>query len=85
VKSTKYTIGTTAAPICAVRSFNREIQIHVIGNGTVYLGDANVTEADGFRTEKNAVPLSVYVPQRQTIYAIIATGTEDVRVLDRSV
>jgi hypothetical protein len=84
MKSTKYTITTTPQAIAPKRNNYRAIYIHVIGNGIVYLGDANVTAADGTSTEKGAVPFELYVPAGETVYAIVASSTEDLRVLDWS-
>ena len=85
MKSTKYTITTTAQIVVPAKNFNREVYTHVIGNAIVYLGDSTVTIATGTPTEKHTTPFSVFVPAGETIYAIVATATEDLRVLDWSI
>jgi hypothetical protein len=84
VKSTKYTITTTRQAIAPIRNNYRAIYIHVIGNGIVYLGGETVTTADGTTTEKGATPFELYIPAGETVYAVVANGTEDLRVLDSS-
>jgi hypothetical protein len=82
MKSTKYTVTTTAQIVVPAKNFNLTIYLHVLGAGTVYLGDAAVTTAAGFLTEKNANPMDIFIPGGETVYAIVGSGTEDVRVLD---
>jgi hypothetical protein len=84
VKSTKYTITTTRQAIAPIRNNYRAIYLHVIGNGIIYLGGETVTSADGTSTEKGAVPFELYIPAGETVYALVASGTEDLRVLDSS-
>ena len=59
----------------------RTIYIHVIGAGTVYLGDATVTSDNGLLTEKNAVPLELILPAHEELWAVTDTGTESLRLL----
>lgn len=59
----------------------RTIYIHVTGAGTVYLGDATVTSANGLLTEKNAVPLVIELPANEELWAVTASGTESLRML----
>ena len=84
MKSTKYTITTTRQAIAPIRNNYRAIYLHVIGNGIVYLGGVTVTSADGTPTEKGATPFELYIPAGETVYAVVSTGTEDLRVLDWS-
>ena len=85
MKSTKYTVTTTAQIVVPAKNFNREVYTHVVGNGIVYLGDSTVTSTAGTPTEKHTTPFSLFVPAGETIYAIVATATEDLRVLDWSI
>lgn len=79
--STAYTVTTTATKIIAADDTHRVCYLHVTGTGTIYLGGSNVTTANGTRTEKNAVPFEIVIPQRQELWAVTASGTESVRVL----
>ena len=85
MKSTKYTVTTTAQIVVPAKNFNRGVYTHITGNGIVYLGDSTVTSATGTPTEKHTTPFSLFVPAGETIYAIVATATEDLRVLDWSI
>jgi hypothetical protein len=82
MKSTKYTVTTTAQIVVPAKNYNREIYTHVIGNGIVYLGGSDVTSANGTSTEKHTTPASFFVPAGETLYAIVESATEDLRVLD---
>jgi hypothetical protein len=81
VKSVQKTVTTTALKIIDAYSVNRQVYIHVLGNGAVYLGDSTVTTSNGFLTEKNAIPFVFNIPSNETIWAVIGTGTEDLRIL----
>jgi hypothetical protein len=81
MRSNQYTVTTTAQIVVPADNIAREIYIHVLGAGTVYLGHSNVTTANGFLTEKNALPYTLKVPAGENIYALVGTGTEDLRVL----
>lgn len=81
MKSIGYTVGTTAVQIVAPDNINRQIYVHAIGTGVVYLGGSDVTAAHGMLTEKNAVPFAMNLPANEALWAITATGTEDIRVM----
>jgi len=81
MKSVVKTITTTPSIVVAADDKHRVVLLHVIGAGTVYLGGSDVTTTTGFLTEKNAVPLSLTVPFNETVWAVVATGTENVRIL----
>jgi len=75
------TITTTASRIMESSNSFRTIYIHVVGAGTVYLGDATVTSANGLLTEKNAVPLELILPAEEELWAVTNSGTESLRLL----
>lgn len=79
--STACTVGTTAVKLVSTSVNQREISLHVIGTGIVYLGGSTVTAANGMLTEKNAVPFTFILPANNELWAITATGTEEVRVM----
>jgi hypothetical protein len=81
MKSINKVVTTTAAVVIAADDFQRTCYIHVIGNGTVYIGGDDVTSANGLLTEKHAVPLELVVPAKQTVWAVVASDTENVRIL----
>ena len=80
MKSAAYTVGTTAVKIIVADDTHRTCYVHVVGNSVVYVGNSTVTTSTGLPTEKSQ-PFEVVVPSRQELYAIVATATEDVRVL----
>jgi hypothetical protein len=82
VKSTKYTVTTTAQIVVPAKNYNREIYTHVTGNGIVYLGGSDVLSTTGTPTEKHTAPAAFFVPAGETLYAIVESATEDLRVLD---
>lgn len=84
MKSMSYSVSTTAVKIVAKDNINREIYVHAIGAGVVYLGGADVTAAAGLLTEKNAVPFAMHLPANEELWAITASGTEEVRVMTPS-
>lgn len=78
--SQAYTVGTEPLKIIDADECWRTVYVHVIGNAKVYLGNSTVTTATGLPTEKS-LPLTLEVPNGETVYAIVAADTEDVRVL----
>ena len=79
--SSATTITTTAQKILSKSNSYRTIYIHVVGAGTVYLGDSTVTSTNGLLTEKNAVPLALEIPAQEELWAVTASGTESLRLL----
>lgn len=79
--SSTHTVTTTASQVVAAAESWRTIYLHVVGNGIVYLGGSTVTSSDGMATTKAEVPFQMIVPAGETLYAITATATEDLRVL----
>ena len=81
MNSTATTINTTAQKILSKSNSYRTVYIHVTGAGTVYLGGSDVSSANGLLTEKAAVPLELVIPSQEELWAVTATGTEDLRIL----
>lgn len=79
--SDAFTVGTTPVKIVDADEGWRTVYIHVVGNATVYLGSSTVTTANGLPTEKHTAPVAIIVPQQETVWAVVAADTEDVRVL----
>jgi hypothetical protein len=82
--SASVTVGTTPTLLVAARVGTKTVYIHVIGNTTVYLGGATVTTAAGTATEKHTTPIPIELRAGQALYGIVASSTEDVRVLRQS-
>ena len=81
MKSTNKVVTATASLVIAADNIHRTCYIHVIGTDTVYLGGDDVTSSNGLHTEKNSGPLELVVPQNQTVWAVTASGTENLRIL----
>ena len=76
------TVTDTAAVLVAADDKNRYIYINIVGNQSIAVGNASVTFATGLRLVKHSAPIEIFVPTKETIYAICNTGqTDDVRVL----
>jgi hypothetical protein len=82
--SASVTVGTTPTLLVAAGLGTRTVYVHVIGNATVYLGGATVTTATGTATQKHTTPLPIELRAGQALYGIVASSTEDVRVLRQS-
>ena len=81
MKTASYSVSTTRVLIVPADNIHREVYLHAIGAGVVYIGGDDVTASNGLLTEKNAVPFAVILPSGQPLYAITATGTEEMRVM----
>lgn len=79
--SSQHTVTTTASQVIAPAESWRTVYLHVVGNGVVYIGGSDVTSSNGMLTEKGAVPFQFILPANQSLYAVVASGTEDLRVL----
>lgn len=82
--SNQYTITTTRQIVVAAASANRQVYLHVLGTNVVYLGGSDVNVANGLPTEKGGIPFEICVPAGENLYAVSASGTEDLRVLRAS-
>lgn len=82
--SNQYSITTTRSKVVAAAPIQRTIYLHVLSAGTVYIGGADVTTANGMLTEKNAVPFEMILPAQNELWAIVDSGTEDLRILRTS-
>lgn len=82
MKSTEYTIGTTAVNIVPTSNMNQRVYIHITGNGTVYLGGSDVTTTNGLATQKHTTPIEFVIPAGEQLWAISA-NTENLRILQR--
>lgn len=81
MKSAAVTVTTSPTLILEKDDKNRYVYLHVVGNATVYLGDSNVSSANGLNTEKHTSPLEIFLPINERLYGIVAADTEEIRVL----
>jgi hypothetical protein len=86
MNTTAHTVTSTRSLVIPKDNLTRTVYLHVVGNGTVYIGGSNVTTTNGMLTEKHAVPFQFILPDNEELYAITAVGvTEDLRILTPSV
>ena len=81
MRSTTHTVTTTASEIITSSASARYVYLHVVGNGTVYLGDSTVTSTTGLQTQKNTTPIEFFIPRGNSLWAVTASATEDLRIL----
>jgi hypothetical protein len=81
MRGTEVVVTTTATLVVPAWIGWREIMLHNIGNGIVYLGSSAVTTSTGFYVDKAAGVMRVQLPPNETIYGITSTGTETMSVL----
>jgi hypothetical protein len=81
MRSAQVTVGATATLLAGADNINRQIYIHALSNTSVYLGGSDVTTSNGFVFEKDDGYLSLTIPIGETVYAVVASGTEVVSVL----
>lgn len=75
------TVGETATLLASADPTNRPVWLQIMGNNTVYVGDANVTTANGFPIAKHAAPIQGALGPGLALYGICAAGqTEEVRI-----
>jgi hypothetical protein len=81
MRGTEVTVTTSPTIVVPAWIGWREIMLHAIGNGIVYLGASNVTTSTGFYVDKAAGVMRVQLPPNETIYGIVSTGTQPMSVL----
>ena len=80
--SKSYSVTDTRQVVVAADDLARYVYVQIVGNSTVYVGGADVTDTNGLPYAKHSSPHTVFVPQRETLYAVCANGvTETLRVL----
>jgi hypothetical protein len=80
--SAQVTVGTTATLLVAANIMDQTVQLHNLGGGAVYLGNASVTTSNGYKMD-NADKLQIPVGDNEPLYAIAASGTHTVAVLSQ--
>jgi len=76
-----HTVTDTATKVLDADNLNREVFLQIVGNTTVYLGDNDaVTDANGFPIVKHTAPIRGLLGAGQELWAIVASGTESLRI-----
>ena len=77
--STQVTITTTASVIVSANSY-RNIYLHNLGGGAIYIGGSNVTTSNGYKLD-NGDKLSIIIGDVEALYGVAASGTHTLAVL----
>lgn len=70
----RITVTSTAALLVGADPTNRPVWLQILGNETVYIGDANVTTSNGFPIVKHSAPLAGALGPGQALYGICTAG-----------
>ena len=79
MKTSAVTVGTTATLLIAADNKDRVCYLHS-GTGSVYVGGSDVTTSTGIHLP-NGTTMQFNVPFNETIYGVVSTGTQTMRVL----
>lgn len=74
------TVATSATLLVAADNLNRWVYFHNGGGAKIYIGGVGVTTTTGFHLANNE-SLQMFLPADQTVYAVVASGTNTVTVL----
>ena len=77
--STQVTITTTASVIVSATSY-RNIHLHNLGGGAIYIGGSDVTTSNGYKLD-NGNSLSLIIGDVGALYGVAASGTHTLAVL----
>jgi len=78
--SAQVTVNATVTVLVPETAFDQTVNLHNSGGGVVYLGDAGVTTANGYKLD-NGDKLTIMVGDHEALYAVTASGTNVVSVL----
>ena len=77
--SSQVTITSTASVIVSANSY-RNIYLHNLGGGSIYIGGSNVTTSNGYKLD-NGDKLSLIIGDVEALYGVAASGTHTLAVL----
>jgi hypothetical protein len=80
MKSSAVTVATTATLIVGADNQNRYVYVHNSGGAKIYVGDETVTTSSGFHIANNESQ-EFFLPINQTLYGVVASGTNIINVL----
>lgn len=79
--SSNITIGTTATLIATGKVGASWIYLHApSGGNAVYIGNSNVTTANGLELAKGQV-IALWIAETDNLYGVVATATQPLMVL----
>ena len=77
--STQVTLTSTASVIVSANSY-RNIYLHNLGGGAIYIGGSNVTTSNGYKLD-NGDKLTLIIGDVEALYGVAASGTHTLAVL----
>lgn len=77
--SSLISVTTSATLIVSADDVPRTVYVHS-SSGSIYLGGSTVTSSTGLHLPNNTT-LTVFIPAKETLYAITSAGTNTARVL----
>jgi hypothetical protein len=80
ISSAQVTVGTTATLLITADTDGCRVLVHKQQQHTIYLGDANVTTANGFLFDHDGT-IDISLPANAKLYACCASGTEVAYIL----
>lgn len=81
IVNSQVTVGTAAGLIATGMTGASHVYLHApTGGNTVFIGDSNVTSANGFELPKNEMH-EVWLPEAAKLYAVVASSTQVLFVL----
>ena len=79
MKSTQYTVTTTAVKVYDKTNASERIYVRATGSD-IYLGGSDVSTTNGLKLDANSV-IEIFVDGAETLYAIVNTGSHTLNVL----
>jgi len=80
MKQTVYAISTTAVKVRAANTEQATIYLRPLGNDT-FVGGPDVTASTGLKLT-NAATQEMVIPNQEELWAIVATGTHNLVVVE---
>jgi hypothetical protein len=79
MKSTQYTVTTTAVKVYDKTNASERIYVRATGSD-MYLGGSDVSTTNGLKLDANTV-IEIFLDGSETLYAIVNTGSHTLNVL----
>lgn len=80
ITSAQYSVAATAIKIAPTADGYRNVHVHNVGNGAVYLGTSAVTTSTGFYLDKGAGPQVFHLDPQDELWAIATATAQTVTV-----
>ncbi len=82
VSSAQYSVSTTPVKVVSANEVGRNVWINCTTNENFYIGPTNsVSSTTGFFVAKTAADLRIELDANDEIWAVMATGTHTISVL----